>query len=178
MACGGLTSARHCRRRPRALVPQRLAFIESVFEFGKAVVPAPAETTSAPVETDAHVVREASMMILEAHAARHAPATRPRQRINIFGVAESGDKLLLALAIDRIGRTSRQEFSVVDDRQSDDHPDNDPDLQSLTDDPLAVALAEWRWPATDNFVCVRLNPAHELYDGPVRPTNANNSITA
>ena len=81
----------------------------------------------------------------EARPALHDSGSRPHQRINIFGAAKSvGDNLLLMLASDRLGRSSQRDFSTIDDRERDDPHVDEFDSQCLTNEPLAMALAEWR----------------------------------
>jgi hypothetical protein len=48
------------------------------------------------------------------------------------------------LATDRVRRSSAQEAAVIGQVGSEDRDANDRDSQSLIDEPLAMALAEWR----------------------------------
>ena len=57
-------------------------------------------------------------------------------------MAESGgDDLPLLLAIDRVGRSPRQDSFVNDDSGNGEHRADDDDSESEIDEPLAVALA-------------------------------------
>jgi hypothetical protein len=61
------------------------------------------------------------LVLIEARSAPHDSVSRPRGRINIAEVAEpAADDLLLILADDRLERSSRQNISVLDDRENDD----------------------------------------------------------
>ena len=63
-----------------------------------------------------------------------------RVRVDRYPVGESsGDGLSLLLAIDRLGRHSRQDRFMSDD-SSDEHPINDNYSRSLIDQSLASAL--------------------------------------
>ena len=122
-----------------------LAFVEPAFQIGDAIEQMPAETTSTPIESEVEKTRAADLAILDNRFARHDSVSRPFVRINSSGVAELvHDNLLLLLANDRVGRPSRQDFSTAGDRNHDDHREDDLDIQSLTDEPLELALAEWR----------------------------------
>jgi hypothetical protein len=82
--------------------------------------------------------------MLEVHSSRSDWAS-PRERLNLRRFADSaGDQLLLLLAVDRVGHSSQQGSSAFDDRVSKDQPDDAPDNWTLTDESLAVALADWR----------------------------------
>ncbi len=120
------------------------AFVEPAIQIGKTVEQTPAATTSTPVEPEVEVDSAASFARFDTRFAPHDYAFRPRARVNSFRVAAPVlNNLLLLLANDRVGRPSRQDFTAANDRKNDDQCEDGLDGQSLTDEPLAVALAEW-----------------------------------
>ncbi len=122
-----------------------LAFVEPAFQIGGAIEQTPAELTSPPVEPEVEKTRTAALAILDNRFAPHDWVSRPIARINLFRVAQLvPNDLLLLLANDRVGRPSWRDFSAANDRKDDDRRDDGLDSQSLSDETLAVALAEWR----------------------------------
>ena len=97
--------------------------------------------------TNHHLVttRAASFAVLETRSPGHDSSSRSRRRIDRFQVADSGDDgLPLLLAIDRVGRTTRQDSFANDDNGNGEHRTADDDSESEIDEPFAVALAVWR----------------------------------
>jgi hypothetical protein len=110
--------------------------------IGDSVVPIPKETFSAPAETAAVAARPASFAAIETRSLWHDLNTRSRGRIDQYRVAEfSGDDLPLLLAVDRVGRSPRQDSSVSDDNGNGERSADDDDSENEIDDALAVALA-------------------------------------
>ena len=107
-------------RVPAEVLPR---FSEPVSEVSDEVVPESVASIAAPNTVKADTAKVAGFAIFKARSARRDSGSRPSKRINSFGSAESvGDNLLLTLAIDRVERSSWQDFSVASDRRSDDHP--------------------------------------------------------
>ncbi len=122
-----------------------LAFTEPAVEHGDAVVPAAVESTPVSFGPNVNIARLAIFSAFDDRATRRTSASGPQERIDTFRVAKSaGDKLLLLLAVDRVGRSSRQDFSVFADRENEDQAEDDLDSSSLTDEALAIALAKWQ----------------------------------
>jgi hypothetical protein len=69
---------------------------------------------------------------------------RTHGRIQQFLVADSGDDGLLLLAIDRVGRSARQEVSTVEYRKGDDDHIDAKNRRTFIDESLAAELSEWR----------------------------------
>ena len=112
--------------------------------LGKSVVQIPMETISAPAKIGAVARRSASFAVLETRSPGHDSSSRSRRRIDRFQGAESGgNDLHLLLAIDRVGRTTRQNSFVNDDSRNGEHRADDEDSESEVDEPLAVALVVW-----------------------------------
>ena len=110
--------------------------------LGESVVQIPTETISAPAKTDAVAARATSFAVLETRSPGHDSSSRSRRTIHRYQVAESGgDDLPLLLAIDRVGRSPRQDSFVNDDSGNGEHRADDDDSESEIDEPLAVALA-------------------------------------
>ena len=119
--------------------------IERVSQLSEAAGQTPTETISTPVKPDMENTAAAALAMLDSHFARHDSASGPREWIHPVRVAESAhDNLLFLLANDRVVRCSRRANSVVDDLASDGHRGDDLRSQSPIDEPLAVALMEWR----------------------------------
>jgi hypothetical protein len=112
--------------------------------IGEPVIHIPAETISAPAETDAVAVRSATFAALETRSPGHDSSSRSRRRIDRFQVADSGDDgLPLLLAIDRVGRTTQQDSFANDDSGNGECRAADDDSASEIDEPLGVAFAIW-----------------------------------
>ena len=152
-ACGGRILGRRCRRRSgsgageassvqiqelRADAPAMRNIAADY--IGESVVQIPTETISASAETDAAAARSASFAALETRSLWHDSSSRSRRTIHRYQVAESGgDNLPLLLAIDRVGRSPRQDSFVNDDSGNGEHRADDDDSESEIDEPLAVA---------------------------------------
>ena len=114
-------------------------------QVGESVVLIPSETMSASANTDAAAARAASFAALETRSLWHDSSSRSRRTIHRYQVAESGgDDLPLLLAIDRVGRSPRQDSFVNDDSGNGEHRADDDDSESEIDEPLAVAFAVQR----------------------------------
>ena len=115
-----------------------------LIEIGEATVTAHAKSNAAPIATQLDASRGVGFVVLAARYAQPDSAFQPSERSNTRQVSDSdGDQTLLLLAIDRIGRSTRHDISLFDDRAGEDRPDVGVDSQGLTDEPLAMALAEW-----------------------------------
>ena len=109
---------------------------------GKSVVQIPTETISAPAKIDAVAARSTSFAVLETRSPGHDSSSRSRRTIHRYQVAESGgDDLPLLLAIDRVGRTTRQDSLANDDSGNSEYRADDDDSEGEIDEPLAMALA-------------------------------------
>ena len=97
----------------------------------------PSETISAPRRQMRPLHDSASFAVLETRSLWHDLSTRSRRTIHRYQVAESGgDDLPLLLAIDRVGRSPRQDSFVNDDSGNDEHRADDDDSESEIDEPL------------------------------------------
>jgi hypothetical protein len=113
-------------------------------DVSEAFVVAPAVKTATPAGVNAFAIQADPLAMPQVHSWRIDLAS-PRERLNLGKAAVSdGDQLLRLLALDRVGRSSRHDFSVFDDHGSENQSDDDLVRQSLADETLAVALAEWR----------------------------------
>ena len=99
-------------------------------------ISAPAATTEAPE-------RAARFRAFEAGASQRDLIVQSHGEIRWFPVSGSGDELLL-LAIDRVARSQRQSVVVVDKHEYDSDQANDLENECLIDEPLELALTEWR----------------------------------
>ncbi len=121
------------------------AFIEPVIQLSEAVGQTPAETISTPVKPDMENTAAAALAILDSHFARHDSASGPREWINpVRVVVPAHDNLLFLLANDRVTRCSGRGDSAVDDLARDGYRGDDLRSQSSIDEPLTLALMEWR----------------------------------
>ncbi|WP_231953894.1 choice-of-anchor Q domain-containing protein [Pirellulimonas nuda] len=119
--------------------------VEPAFEIGRATDRALAESRPTAVESKNGILRAADLALLDSRFTRHDSFSRPRARVNPFRFADPvHDSLLLLLANDRVGHSTRQGWSSTSDREGGDDRVDGSDGQSLTDEPLALALAEWR----------------------------------
>jgi hypothetical protein len=117
--------------------------LSAAFDVSESLVDIPAETTSAPVKADAATVRAISVEVRETRSPWLDSSSRSRGRIHRYHVAEAGDDdLPLLLAIDRVGRSSQQEFLVHGRHEKNEFLADDDDSWSQIDEPLAVALRE------------------------------------
>jgi hypothetical protein len=124
---------------PVALGAAALAF------SAPAVDPAQLDTTPATFAAEVNSTQGIVLAVFGDGDTRHDSAPRPNKRINTSGTAESAsENVLLLLANDRNRLSSRHAYCVFDDHAMDDEPCEDVDSQGLADEPLAVALAEWR----------------------------------
>jgi hypothetical protein len=107
-------------------VATALAKAEPTVELSEALTPLPAQTFATPIAAKLGATTRPSFAIFEARVARHETAVGGRERNNILGVAKpTAEKLLLTLASDLVGRSSRNDLCVINDRQIDDHPGDD-----------------------------------------------------
>jgi hypothetical protein len=110
--------------------------------FGESIVPIPMGTISPPAKTDTVAARLASFAAIETRSIWHDSSTRSRGRIDHYQVAEFiGDDLPLLLAIDRVGRSPRQDSFVSDNTGEGERSADGDDSESEIDEPLAVTLA-------------------------------------
>ncbi len=117
-----------------------LASADSNLEVSESVAPA---TASAPrFSATPPAFQEVSLAAVATDSSRHNAGHRAATPSPTIPTSASvDDQLLVLLARDRVGRAGRPEFSLAKDAQNDDDPD--PDQVGLTNEPLAVALAEW-----------------------------------
>jgi uncharacterized delta-60 repeat protein len=102
-----------------------------------------AEAAVAPVETEATAARAAGFAALETRTLWHDSSSRSRANVNRYSVSvSSGGDLHLLLAIDRVGRTTRQDSLANDDIGNGEYRAND-DSESEINEPLGVAFAVW-----------------------------------
>jgi uncharacterized delta-60 repeat protein len=100
-----------------------------------------AEAVVAPVETEATAVRAARFAALETRSLRNDSSSRSRAEVNRYSVGvSSGDDLHLLLAIDRVGRTTRQDSLSNEDNVNGEYRADD-DSESEINDPIGVAFA-------------------------------------
>ena len=102
-----------------------------------------AEAAVTPVETEATAARTANFAALETRSLWHDSSSRSRAKVNRYSVGvSSGDDLHLFLAIDRVGRTTRQVSLANDDNGNGEYRADD-DSESEINEPLGVAFAVW-----------------------------------
>ncbi|MEX2308382.1 MAG: right-handed parallel beta-helix repeat-containing protein [Pirellulales bacterium] len=118
------------------------AFGESTVQELDTAEPVPLETPHS--EAHANTVKQIALGLFDARPMRRGANYAPRKQVNTFHITDPAEKLIFLLANDRVGPSSRQVLSLVDDQGSDDDPAEEMDSSCLTDDPLSVALAEWR----------------------------------
>ena len=83
--------------------------------------------------------------MLDVPSATRDSASHSRVRVFSPSVIESdGDNLLLLLAIDRVGLSTQQGGSVINKYGGDDHHADDLGSKGVVDNPIALALSEWR----------------------------------
>jgi hypothetical protein len=100
-----------------------------------------AEAAVAPVETEGTAARAARFAALETRSLWHDSSSRSRAKFNLYSMGvSSGDDLHLLLAIDRVGRTTRQDSLVNDDNGNGEYRADD-DCESELNERLGVAFA-------------------------------------
>jgi rhamnogalacturonan endolyase len=101
------------------------------------------ETASTSVQSDGIAARSAEFAALEFEA---RPDWRPKAQgpIRQINIADARSDALLQLAIDGAERSMDQGVPLGADRRSDASHVNDTKLLSHSDEPIALALAEWR----------------------------------
>ena len=103
---------------------------EPVAKVGESFAPEPATSTAVPHKARADAASVAGFAPLELHSANRDSSPRRRERNKFVGAAKSvGDNLLLMLAIDRLGHSSQQEYSEIDDRRNVDPHVDELDVQ-------------------------------------------------
>ncbi|MCI0332779.1 MAG: PQQ-dependent sugar dehydrogenase [Planctomycetes bacterium] len=103
--------------------------------------PASVTTASASLEYDSYIGNRSAFDAPASVFARRNATAQPRKRFDVSeSVKYSDERLALLLAIDRAGRPSRRDDSIVGHEPSDD-----PQGPYTFDESLLVALAEWRW---------------------------------
>jgi hypothetical protein len=104
-----------------------------------------APSNSVPAEANSVPVPTANLGVLEMPSRRQESASRARRQINHDRWSESISDDLLMLAIDRVGRDPRPDsLDSGLGGKNDHHADDDNNGSLESDEPLAVALAEWR----------------------------------
>ncbi len=84
------------------------------------------------------------LALLESISERRDGASLPRKPLyRSHAVEAAGDRLILLLAVDRVGRVSHRGDSLIDGTEGDDHRDQNHFSESLTDESRSLALAEW-----------------------------------
>ena len=122
-----------------------LAFRQPAFDvLGDIAVPTHAESTATSAGAKLNVANEIGLAMLDDRFVTHDSTSRLFKWINTSGVAEStANNLLLMLAIDRMGRAVRQDFTGSDGGGNVEHPADEIDSQYSIRRPLAVVLADW-----------------------------------
>jgi hypothetical protein len=109
---------------------------------GEAAVSASAETTAPSVEAKLDSAIMARAIVFDDAAGSHDFVSLPAKRINVPENSQPpAENLLLLLAINRVGRSTRQDVSVADDGESDDQHVDNTGQPSFVDEPLALS-----WP--------------------------------
>ena len=113
-------------------------------DFGKAAVPAGTATTATSIRPIREAALDAGLASFDARATPHVAVFRPRGWMNILRVVESGADHLLPLAIDRLRLSPREDVFAVGEPGRDDLDADKAVDESVDDEPVALALAEWK----------------------------------
>jgi predicted outer membrane repeat protein len=104
-----------------------------------------AVTTAVSAGINIDAAGEACLAMFEAESAPYDSLTQPREQSIISSTTESAaDDLSLLLAIDGVRLSTRQNFSVVNDRATENQRLDWADLPNLVEERLTLALANWQ----------------------------------
>jgi hypothetical protein len=122
------------------------AVAQPMLKISEPVAMAPAEAIAPRFVADSEAIREMSFTSAPRSITRRESDFRSAARNNTVQSARSeGDQLFVLLAIDRVVRVPQSDFSFANDDQFDFPPDQELDHLSLADEPMAEAIADWRW---------------------------------